>query len=76
MGWSGLVALYPMVGLYLMGFVMVLGGGGGDSCGKGGGDGWLKERDSEKEINIDGGEGWERDWISINLLDSYIILIS
>ena len=51
-------------------------GGGGDSCGKGGGDGWLKERDSEKEINIDGGEGWERDWISINLLGSYIILIS
>ena len=28
MGWSGLVALYPMVGLYLMGFVMVGGGGG------------------------------------------------
>ena len=58
------------------GFCHGLGGGGGDSCGKGGGDGWLKERDSEKEINIDGGEGWERDWISINLLDSYIILIS
>ena len=77
MGWSGLVALYSMVGLYLMGFVMVGGGGVGvDSCGKGGGDGWLKERDSEKEINIDGGEGWERDWISINLLGSYIILIS
>ena len=58
------------------GFCHGWGGGGGDSCGKGGGDGWLKERDSEKEINIDGGEGWERDWISINLLDSYIILIS
>ena len=54
-------------------------GGGGvgvDYCGKGGGDGWLKERDSEKERNIDGGEGWEREWISINLLGSYIILMS
>ena len=52
------------------------GGGGGDSCGRGGGDGWLKERDNEKEINTNRGERWERDWIRINLLGSYIILIS
>ena len=43
------------------------GGGGGNSRGRGGGDGWLKERDSEKEISTDGGEGWERDCISIIL---------
>ena len=65
-----------MVGLYLMDFFMVVVGGGGDSCGRGGGDGWLKERDSEKETNTDGEEGWERDWISIILLGSYIILMS
>ena len=48
----------------------------GDSCGRGGGDGWLKERDSEKEINTDGEVGWERDWISIILLCRYIILMN
>ena len=34
------------------------------------------KRDNEKETNTDGEEGWERDWISIILLGSYIILIS
>ena len=65
-----------MVGLYLMDFFYGGGGGGGDSCGRGGGDGWQKERDSEKETNTDGEEGWERNWISIILLGSYIILMN
>ena len=52
------------------------GGGGGNSCGGGGGDRWLKKIESEKEINTNGGAGWERDWIGIILLGSYIILMS
>ena len=49
------------------------------SCRRGGGDGWLKERDSEKKLKRvmrERERKRERDWIVLFYRAAYIILMS